>query len=231
MRGNDRMGRMVKFLGFLTILFFTIFSMFFVFLTRFNDEAKKAAINSKVAGTSIESKGNNTSLTKKSDGRIIDLSSKKNTPSLTLTPEPTEISPSQAPKRILEIMLSEFQIDGKKVNVKAVKEMREDEEEDKKWEDISKNGKIPWRDFSVILDFFEKILPGSVDNKFVFQNKEYEIKVLDKNEKPLNLFMFIINSPQVIINPESGVWNGNAEFEVGVYSDGNKIGQVKFAVE
>lgn len=220
---------MVKFLGFLTILFFTISAMFFVFLTRFNDEAKKAAINSKVAGASIESDRNNTSLTKKSE---IDLSSKKIMPSLTLTTEPTEISPSQAPKRILQIMLSEFQIDGKKVNVSAVKEMREDEkEEDKKWEDVSKNGKIPWRDFSIQLDFSEKILPGSVDNKFVFQNKEYEIKVLDKNGKPLNLFMFIINSPQVIINPESGVWEGNTGFEVGIYSDGNRVDGVKFEIE
>ncbi len=224
---------MVKFLGFLTILFFTISAMFFVFLTRFNDEVKKAAINSKVAGASIESEGrNDTILTKKSGGQTTDLSSKKITPSLTLIPEPIEISPSQAPKRILEIMLSEIQVDGKKVNVSAVKEMREDEkEEDKKWEDISKNGKIPWRDFSIQLDFSEKILPGSVDNKFVFQNKEYEIKVLDKNGKPLNLFMFIINSPQVIINPESGVWEGNTGFEVGIYSDGNRVDGVKFEIE
>lgn len=207
---------MVKLLFVLTVFFFTVTSMFFVFLTRFNEESKRAALLSRVAGVSVSR--NAADLPKATPVEVATIS--------TVTPEPTdEPTPTDIPKKIFEIKLGEMEIGEKKIEVKAVKEIKSEENVE------MKDGKIPFQDFELQLAFLENVKPGSSDDKIIFQNKEYEIKVLNKKGEMLNLFLYKINGNSIIINPETGVWEGNAEFAVGVYSDGNKTGEVKFSVE
>lgn len=207
---------MVKLLFVLTVFFFTVTSMFFVFLTRFNEESKRAALLSRVAGVSVSRNAE--------DLPIATPTGEASMP--TVTPEPTdEPTPTDIPKKILEIKLGFMEINGKKTDVKVVKEVEEEKS------NVLQDGKIPFQDFELHLIFAENVKPGSADDKFIFQNKEYEIKILNKKGEMLNLFLYKINGSSIIINPETGVWEGSTEYEVGVYSDGNKTSGVKFVVE
>jgi hypothetical protein len=211
---------MVKLLFSLMVFFLAVTTVFFVFLTKFNEEAKGEALLSKVAGVmTVNLKNRDRSRPVPTETIII-------TP--TNSPEPTdEPSPTDVPKKILEIVLGSMKIIDKTIEVKAVKEAVDSA----KGFVEPKDGKIPWQDFDLQLNFPENVKPGSSDNKFIFENKEYEIKVLDKKGNVLNSFMFKVDGQNVIINPEGGIWSGSAEYGVGIYSDGNKIGEDKFAVE
>jgi hypothetical protein len=210
---------MVKLLGFLTVLFFTISAMFFVFLTRFNEESRRVALMSKVAGVMTNKIGGQT-------GRSVPTIKME----ITIIPEPTEEpTPTATPKKLLEIKLGEMKFLEKMIVVKAVKE--EEQVPSSNFKVPNEKEKIPWQVFDLQLNFPETVKPGSSDNKFIFQNKEYEIKILNKKGDVLNFFMYKINGDSIIINPESGIWSGDAEYAVGIYSDGAKVSEVKFVVE
>jgi hypothetical protein len=205
-------------------------SMFFVFLTRFNEESKRAALVSKVSGVMTtrlrQDFGGQSGQTLKTDS-----TTKKIQLAITVVPELTD-EPSVTPisKKIVEIKVGEMEIEKSKIEVKVVKE---EEEAGENIELRTKNnsGKIPWQVFDLKLIFLDRVKPGSSDNKFIFENKEYEVKVFNNKGEVLNSFMYKIFDDSIIINPEGGIWSGDAEFGVGIYSDGNKIGEVKFAVE
>jgi hypothetical protein len=193
-----------------------------MFLTRFNEESKRVALMSKIAGVTTIGKSRERSRPLPTKGMLP-----------TVMPEPTqEPSPTEILKRILEIKLGEMEIVGQRVEIKVKREVEEFEQipnSNSKFPNDSY--KIPWQVFDLKLIFSENVKPGSSDNKFIFKNKEYEVKILNKKGDVLNSFMYKIFDDSIIINPEGGIWGGNAEYGVGVYSDGAKVSEVKFATE
>jgi len=171
---------MVKLLFVLTVFFFVATSMFFVFLTKFNEESKRAALLSKVAGVTTSRIGGQTPSRGGQAGSVP--TTKIISPTITAIPEPTEEpTATPIPKKILETKLGEMEIEKAKIEVKAVKLVDGDIVPIVETRNCaSLHPCVGWQDFQIQLLFPEKVLPGSSDNKFIFQNKEYEIKVLNK---------------------------------------------------
>lgn len=206
---------MEKLLLFLTLLFFTITSLFYVFLTKFN-EARRANINfsPKVAGATIVKQ--------------------KPTVYVSPTPKPTEElipTPTAIPETIYSIPIGQMQIASQIIFVSAIKTyLAGSPTPTPNSSNPTDIPKIPFNDFQIKLAFPKKINPGSTDNKFIFENAEYELKVFS-GDTLLNQIMYKIVKDYIIINHESGIWQVNAKYEVGIYVDGNKIDEVKFSIE
>ena len=222
---------MEKILLGLTVLFFTIAGSFYFFLTRFNEINKNQFNPNRVAGVAIEKKANDK-------------------PSPEPTFFPTKMQPpatSEPTPQIskISIPLGKIQINNNSVVITATKEYPENAAPTE-----SANAGLPlikFADFSLEIKFPEKILPGSSNNKFVFQNKEYEIRLFsqigteegftrqnffaEKTGQEMRMLLYKINGNSVIINRETGWWEGGVQVALAISPDGTSENVIRFFIE
>ncbi len=224
---------MEKILLGLTVLFFTIAGSFYFFLTRFNEINKNPFNPNRVAGVAIEKKA-----------------SDKPSPEPTFFPtkvqSPATSEPTPQISKI-SIPLGKIQIYNNYAVITATKEYPENAAPTE-----SANTGLPlikFADFSLEIKFPGKILPGSSNNKFISQNKEYEVKLFsqigteegfnrqnffaEKTGPEIQMLLYKINGNSVIINRETGWWEGGVQLVVGVTDSGevNDKNVVRFFIE
>lgn len=207
---------MVKLLFALTVFFFTITSLFYVFLTKFN-EARRANINfsPKVAGV--------TTVKQKPTLYV----SPTATPTEELIPTPTVIQ-----EFTHSIPIGQMQIANQMISVSVIKIYSPNNPTPTQSSlNPTDPSKVTFTDFQIKLEFPNKVNPGSTDNKFIFNNAEFEIKVFS-GDTLLNQMMYKIGENYIIINPESGIWQNKTEIKVVIYDkDGKEVDKTKLTIQ
>jgi hypothetical protein len=216
----------------LTIFFFTVTGLFYYFLSSFNEENRRQILMNRIVGVSAE----RTKATPTVE--IAFFPTKSAGPSPTVTPTPPEIR--------FMIPLGEIMVDGRAAQISAAKKMSSEAMPTTLMQK-TENVTVPFADFEIELKFPENIMPGSAENKFIFQNKEYQIKVFsqvgtengylrekfyaEKTGKELFMMMYKIAGQGVIINRETGWWGGGEQVAVAISPDGTSENVIRFFIE
>ncbi len=214
--------------------------MFYFFLTRFNEASRAGMyIQNKIAGITTAKK-------------IKAIPTKEPTPTVTMIPTIVQPSPTVAASQIIKIPIGNIKIEEQEVTVNiAVDNFQPSPISVEETRDRASLQKIIQRaDFSIQLNFPEKVAFGSADNKFIFQNQEYEIKIFsqvgtkesyerekffaEKTGSDVKMLMFqIIDNKYIIIKREMGLWSQGVQVAVGAGVNDEEIKKniIRFFVE
>lgn len=217
-----------KFLLFLALLFFIATGGFAFFLKSYNDVAKRQALTSKIAGVTIQRRGSPWGTP-----------TKIHLPTSTPTLAPTiseELIPTLVEIKELKILLGNLEIENQKIAVNVVMQYFDVNQIPTVGVRITGEPlQIPFADFSLQLQFPAKILPGSADDRFIFKNKEYQLKIFHqikgREKEEARSLLFKIESDKIIISKETGLWEQDVDMAVDLLSDGNQIGEIVFFIE